>query len=171
MQVMMMVMVHVIVVAAAGIVRGRHVAAILHLLHPPLLLLGAPAADLLLLRLHRLLLLLLRDLPLPVVLVRTPRARRFPPRPMTVARRRAQLHAVPVRLRASFHAPQKVEGERLPPSTPLLLRPTAQIRRGLGVAARRGAVTLLQSSYFHDWILFESTLAHSVLCNSNNIYV
>lgn len=153
MQVMMMVMVHVVVVAAAGIIRGGHVAPILPLLHAPVLLLRAPADHLLLLLL--LLRLLLRRLlhgryrrvPLPVVLVRASRARRFPPRPVTVARRWAQLDALPVRIRAPLHAraaSQKVEGERLPSSTPLLLRPTAQIRRRLGVAARRGAVAFLQ---------------------------
>lgn len=154
-QVMMMVMVHVIVVAAAGIVRGGHMAAILPLFHAPILLLWAPANLLLLLLLRLLLRRLLhgyRRVPLPVVLVRASRARRFPPRPVTMARRWTQLNAVPVRIRAPFHAraaSQKVEGERLPSSAPLLLGPTAQIRRRLGVTARRGAVAFLQPSFCH----------------------
>lgn len=160
----MMVMVHVVVVAAAGIVRGGHMPPILPLIHAPILLLWAPADLLLLLLLLRLLLRRLlhghRRVPLPVVLVRASRARRFPPRPVTMARRWTQLNALPVRVHAPLHsraaAPQKVEGERLPSSTPLLLGPTAQIRRRLGVAARRGAVPFLQSFIAMDhgrWVL------------------
>lgn len=135
-----------VVVAAAGIVRSWHMAAVLSLFHAPVFLLRTSNDLLLLLHLHR---LLLRGFALlPVVLMRAPGVRGLPSGSMTMTRGRTNLGVVPVQLRAALDArcaTQEFQSEGLPSSATFFLGPTAKIRWRLRVATGRRAVAFLEA--------------------------
>lgn len=144
---MMMMVMHVVVMTAAGIVRRGHVARILSRFHSPILFLRAPRNLLLLLLLH--LHRLLSRLAFSVILVRTFGTRWFNSRSMTVTRWRADLDAVCEEFCGSLEvhrASQKVQGEGFPSSATLFLAPASQIWRRLGVATGGGAMAFLEGN-------------------------